>query len=81
MLYLVLKDATLSQPEKHLKYFIPGFFLHFNNFPSHLKWLSATSFTSYVFEGAMHAIYGFNRAKMVGGAVSQESLIRFPKNQ
>ena len=48
------------------KYLIPGFFLHFNNFPSYLKWLSATSFTSYVFEGAMHAIYGFNRAKMVG---------------
>ena len=46
--------------------------MHFNNFPSHLKWLSAASFTSYVFEGAMHAIYGFNRAKMVGGCGCQQ---------
>lgn len=41
-----------------------GFFVNFSTIPSYLSWLSYLSYVRYGFEGAMLAVYGFDRKKL-----------------
>ena len=50
---------------------ISGFFLSLNNIPIYMQWLSYVAYVRYGFEGTMHAIYGFQRGKLVSTIYDQ----------
>lgn len=41
-----------------------GFFVNLDSIPRYLRWLADVSYVRYGFEGAMTAVYGFNRTNL-----------------